>query len=220
MKCNWKADGRLPLHALFGIFRSVFGYGFILGGDPARQFDWWNRFLQRVNSCEAMPAVEYLEAVRRAKEDYRAWYLCVFLDVGDGGVKPPFRIMRDVDSWVEVIHVKQDHLAYQQASILWDECIRKGDAFVLPVELADRRKGVIQEVTLPVLIALVMDRIIRPSRLINAMSNPKVKHLFRHGWKHRSSFVDGRHDGVLNSQPNADVDAQIPAPTKPESITD
>lgn len=185
-------------HRLVRFFRFCFGCGFILGGDPARQFKWWQRFLQCVNGCEAMPSVEYLKAVRRAKKDYRAWYLCVFLDVGDGGVKPPFRIMRDVNSWVDAIRVKEDHLAYQHASLLWNECLRKGKTFVLPPEIRDRRKGVIQEVSLPVLVALVMDRIIRPSRLINAMANPKVKYLLRHVWKHSLGSVNVGH-GISSS---------------------
>jgi hypothetical protein len=194
--------GGVAAPRLVRLFRSVLGCGFILGGDPARQFDWVNRLLQRVNGCEAMPPIEYLEAVRRAKKDYRSWYLAVFFNVGDGGVKPPFGVGWHHDSWVEIVRVKQHHLIYHYASFWLDEAHRERKRLVIPSESLYRRKWDAVEISLPVLVAKVCDLLIRPSGLRDAMSNPKVKHLFRHGWKHRSSSVDRRHDGVLNSLPN------------------
>ena len=153
-----------------------------------------------------MPPIEYLEAVRCAKEDYRAWYLCVFLDVGDGGVKPPFRVGWNHDSWVEIVRVKQHHLVYHYASFWLNEAHRERKPLVvIPSESLYRRKWDAVEVTLPILVAKVCDLLIRPSGLRDAMANPKIKRLIRYGWKHRLSSVNVGHGVVLNSPANSGI---------------
>jgi len=200
-----KGAGSGCMARLVRFFRFCFGCGFILGGDPARQFHWVNRLLQRVNGCDAMPPIEYLEAVRRAKKDYRAWYLCVFLDVGDGGVKPPFRVGWNHDSWVEIVRVKQHHLLYHYASSVLEKAhIERNDPAV-PLKALDRQQWDVEKVTLPILVAKVCDLLIRPSGLQHAMANPKIKRLIRHVWKHRLGSVNVSHGVVLNSLANSGI---------------
>ncbi len=200
------AVGGVDAPRLVRFFRFCFGCGFILGGDPARQFEWWQRFLQRVNNCEAMPAVEYLEAVRRAKEYNRSWNLLFFFNEGLGGQIPKYRVLWDrnaFDSWRTLVRVNSFQLVEEYLRWALENRKAELDAGLLPFKMADYREGLIQKVTLPILVAGVMDRIVRPSILADAMTNPKIKHLIRHVWKHRLSSVNIGHGVVLNSLANS-----------------
>ncbi len=217
MKKKLRSLCTVAVSRLVRFFRFCFGCGFILGGDPARQFHWVNRLLQRVNGCDAMPPIEYLEAVRRAKNDYRAWYLCVFLDVGDGGVEPPFRVGWNHDSWIEIVRVKQHHLLYHYGrSVLEKAHIERNDPAV-PLKALDRQQWDVEKVTLPIFVAKVCDLLIRPSGFRHAMANPKIKRLIRHRWKHRLGSVNVGHGVVLNSLAN--VKEHAPALATPHAET-
>lgn len=195
-------------HRLVRFFRFCFGSGFMLGGDPARQFHWWQRFLQCVNGGESMPTVEYLEAVQRAKENQRSWNLLFFFNEGFGGFIPKYRVCwnhRTYTSWRQLVVVKELHLMQHLLRWAFEHRKTELDAGFLPFKIADYREGAMKKVTLPILVAGICDLIIRPARLADAMSNPKVKYFFRHVWKHRLSSVDVGHGVVSNSLANVRV---------------
>lgn len=163
--------------------------------DPARDGD-----TASIGECrdraKAMVAVKYLEAIRRAEQDYRAWKLAFFFNVGQAALPPRPGIIREFVKVAQLKMVRREHLLYALLS-LWMELFQaEGKLPPLPGELTDILEVEAAKVMGPLAKQWGLRGSERPSHNLNHGRYPKIKNLLRHYWKTILGALSVRHRSV------------------------